>query len=319
MSRAKDILQIDLYDDIIIRFRGKDITPNLSKKSIGMIVYLLCMPYRQVSKSTLKDMFWTDSGENAAYNLRFNLWNIKKNIPEVNGENFIQTYGGVCRINPDYPLQKSGLDRVESLQGNITEEDLAPVMKSGNRMVFMEHFYLKDCDDFNDWLALERNNRERRIISVLSRAEQLFEEKKEYNTALEILERMVFLSPYEDDFYIKIMNIQAKQGNYSEAIKAYRRYSDYIRKELGVGPSKDMKEAYESISHRAEMEIGRFARIKDKAYTTDYAGVGELLRDILGGGHDNLFLQIDNWDGLDKKSKELIEALVKDKIITIGR
>lgn len=63
----------------------------------------------------------------------------------------------------------------------------------------MEHFYLKRCDDFNDWLTLERNNRERRIINALKRV-AVFLRKGEYKRALDILNKMVFLSPFEDVF-----------------------------------------------------------------------------------------------------------------------
>ncbi len=102
---SKDTLRIDLYGDVRIIFNDEDITQKFSKKSIGLIAYLLCTPSQQASKNTLKDLLWIDAGEKAAYNLRFNLWNIKKNIPEVGGENFIITSGNLCRINLPYKLR----------------------------------------------------------------------------------------------------------------------------------------------------------------------------------------------------------------------
>ena len=80
---STDTLKIELYGDMRIEFFGRDLIGVLSKKSVALIAYLMCAPSRQASKSTLKDLLWIDAGEKAAYNLRFNLWSIKKNIPEI--------------------------------------------------------------------------------------------------------------------------------------------------------------------------------------------------------------------------------------------
>lgn len=316
---GRDRLKIDIYGDIRIKFNDCDITQALSKKSIGIIVYLLCTQSQQASKNTLKDLFWIDAGEKAAYNLRFNLWNIRKYIPEVDGENFIITSGSACRINPSYPLEKDDLEKLEDIQEEIREEDLAEIAAKGSRLIFMEHFYLKDCDDFNDWLALERNNRERRVISALAKAEEFLEEKGDFQNALILLEKMMFLSPFEDDLHIKAIKIHEKMGNYGEAAREYKKYSSWLKKELGVSPSKNLRETYLSIAKKAQMDADGLIYIKDKVYDSDFAAAAEMIKDILSHFEKSIPVQIDNWNGLDEKSKELFETLAKEKIINIGR
>lgn len=124
---SKEILQISLYGDISIRLGERDIAGELSKKSVGLIAYLLCAPGRQISKDTLRDLFWIDAGDKAAYNLRFNLWNIKKHIPQAGGQEFIINSGGVAGIfiyfkagvtlgnNPD-PYNKERKNKMKKLK-----------------------------------------------------------------------------------------------------------------------------------------------------------------------------------------------------------
>ncbi len=100
----------------------------------------------------------------------------------------------------------------------------------------MEHFYLKRCDDFNDWLTLERNNRERRIINALKRVADSFEEKGEYKRALDILNKMVFLSPFEDDIHIRVMKIHQRMGNIGEAVREYNDYCSRLKKRTFCRP-----------------------------------------------------------------------------------
>ena len=120
----------------------------------------------------------------------------------------------------------------------IRDRDLADIIEKGSSLIFMEHFYLKRCDDFNDWLTLERNNRERRIINALKRVADSFEEKGEYKRALDILNKMVFLSPFEDDIHIRVMKIHQRMGNIGEAVREYNDYCSRLKKELSVGPSR---------------------------------------------------------------------------------
>ncbi len=135
----------------------------------GAHSYLMCAPSRQTSKSTLKDLLWIDAGEKAAYNLRFNLWSIKKNIPEIDGENFIITAGSTCRINPEYPVEKTGLERLENVN-DFSREDLADIIEKGSSLIFMGHFYLRrNVTISTTGSPWRENNRERRIINALKR------------------------------------------------------------------------------------------------------------------------------------------------------
>ena len=88
----------------------------------------------QASKSTLKDPLWIDAGEKAAYNSsQVQSLEHQKNIPEIDGENFIITAGSTCRINPEYPVvRKTGLERLENV--NDFSRDLADIIEKRDQV-----------------------------------------------------------------------------------------------------------------------------------------------------------------------------------------
>lgn len=315
---GKKTLAIELHGNLRFTFDNQDITAKLSKKSIGLIAYLLCSQSRQASKNTLEDLLWTDAGEKAAYNLRFNLWNIKKYIPEVEGQNFILSAGGVCRINPEYPLEQSGLTKLESWDDDKTfEEGIERLARKDMSLTFMEHFYLNGCDDFNDWLMLERSNRERRLTVALTRVADYLEEKGQFNEAIDVLKKLIHISPFEDTIHIRVMKIYQRMGNTSEAIKEYKSYCKWLQKELAVMPSGELKTAYFDILRASKTDEDGSLHIKEKVYDSDYAAICDMFKTIFAEV-EGMVVKIDNWDGLDKKSKELLEVLSREKIITLG-
>ena len=292
------VLTVDFYGDMQIQMDGKELREVLSKKSVALISYLMAAPARQVSKNALKDLFWIDAGEKAAYNLRFNLWNIKKNIPEIDGENFILTAGGVCSINPAYPVKKTGLEKLENIS-DFDEEELEEIIGKG--------------------AGLERSNRERRIINAGKKAADCFEKKGEHKRALDLLKNVAFLSPYEDDIHTRIMNIHRAMGNFGEAAGEYRNYCQKLKKDLSVTPSREVKEVYSDILAASRLNGAETVRIRNLDYNSEYAAAAEMLRGLFPEFECGMTVEIDNWDNLDQKSKEFFEAMVREKIIIIGR
>ena len=84
-------------------------------------------------------------------------------------------------------------------------------------------------------------------------------------------------------------------------------------------PSKELKESYADVLKCAQQEGAGVVRIEDKGYNSDFAAAAEMLKGILPGFESGITVEIDNWSSLDRPSQEFFEALVREKIITIGR
>lgn len=138
---------------------GKPVTTRLSAKSLAILVFLICHEQRRVTREKLASMFWAESYDTATYNLRYNLWNIKKVIPpDENGAEFLITSKDFCGINPAYRYT-SDLTRLEQLLEIHDEDAPADILLEINEILsreFLEDFYIRDSDEFNDWLLFER-------------------------------------------------------------------------------------------------------------------------------------------------------------------
>ena len=99
------MLTINMLGKGAIFHDGECISEKLSSKLVALICLLVLNKNRNMSKEKIISYLWPDSDDEAAKsNLRFNLWTIKKSIPQSgNGEDFIISGKDYCRINEKYP------------------------------------------------------------------------------------------------------------------------------------------------------------------------------------------------------------------------
>ena len=308
-------LRVDLYGNVRILFGDEDITGRISKKSMGVIAFLLSSPEEAVSKNTLKNLFWIDAGDKASYNLRFNLWNIKKCVPEIEGKTLILSDRTRCMINPEYPVEKGTLSRIYEGTSIDMEECLEEILKlKPTQLTYMENFALKDSDEFNDWLILERNRRERKLVQFLYSLADYLEERGRLQELLEILGRIAFLSPFEDDVCIRVMKTYYRQGNPGKALVEYRRYVSLLRKELGAGPSARVNMCRDMIAGERAEDNDDPMTVTLSPGSEDFSGALELLEAILANSDRRVRVCADKTD---RKSAELFERFEKTGLIEV--
>lgn len=75
------MLNIYFLGKSIIEYNSKRLEDQLGTKAIALICILLLNEERHLSREKIEGHLWPDSNTEAArYNLRYNLWVIKKNI-----------------------------------------------------------------------------------------------------------------------------------------------------------------------------------------------------------------------------------------------
>ena len=66
---------------------GADVSDQISSKAAAIIALVLMRETRQMRRSDIISYLWSESSDDAAkYNLRFNLWQIKKALVQADGE-----------------------------------------------------------------------------------------------------------------------------------------------------------------------------------------------------------------------------------------
>lgn len=243
------MLTINLLGKTKIEYDGREIEGQLSTKTIALISLLLIKMGKQLSREKIIGYLWPDSAEEAArYNLRYNLWLIKKAIPVSEwGEQFILTEKDCCSINSRYPffcdltaLQQYKPEEASSLQDLLE-------MKSLFRGEVLEGWYLKNCNEFNDMILFERMVCESKQVAVLHALAQRYHQEGKYQEALQVLKEMAALEPENEAFALEIMRAYISAGNRVGAINYYKSFEATLWNSLCISPEEELKKLYRTL------------------------------------------------------------------------
>lgn len=259
-------LYIQMFGPMGFTVSGKGVTTRLSAKSLAILGFLMCSDQRRASRDKLASMLWSESYDTATYNLRYNLWNIKKVIPaDENGEEFLLASKDACYINPNYRFT-SDLSRLEELLAvppeQASREQLSE-MKVILERELMEEFYIRDSSDFNDWLLFERTRYQKLSQQILERLLERYTAMQDPEGVRQTLEDLLRISPYEEEYYCRMMQLCIQQGERPAAIQYYQRCEDLLRSDLNLPPSRRLRELYLELVAQDQEAGGPQLRKKD--------------------------------------------------------
>jgi DNA-binding SARP family transcriptional activator len=258
-------LIINLLGNVEIYYDVKLINKKLSDKSIGILAVLLCNKYKKVNREKLSYMFWPDCFETANYNLRYNLWSIKKIIPnDENNQEFIISDNKYCYINPEYKFI-SDVTFLDNISFNENSNDIKTLedVKKLFRGEFLEDFYFKECDDFNDWIFSQRSIFQNMRIKTLNTLLNIYLNIENYHESNNILEEILLINPYDEESHYKLMNLLIKNNESNLAILHYKKYETTLRQDLNIFPQKKIKDLYLSLIDNKNIETVNFFTKKD--------------------------------------------------------
>ena len=232
-----------------IEYDGKNIEDQLGNKAIALICLLVLNERRYLSREKIIGYLWPDSTTDAAkYNLRYNLWLIKKNILEdKNNNSFIKADTECCSINSKYEFNCDIVDimKFKASCGDSVESILK--LKKLFRGDLLEGCYFNKCDEFNDLIIYERINFEQRKVKILQRLVEVYENDKRYEDCIEVLNEILEIEPYDEKMALKLMDIYQKSGKRAIAINYYNEFSYNLSCSLGIYPSKELRNKYNEI------------------------------------------------------------------------
>jgi len=225
-----------------------EITKELSKKAIAIIIYILLSKDQKVSREKLMDLFWGDRNEKAArYNLRHNLWKIRRVFRMNNLEDdWLDADYQHIRISDSYSVETDAYDLCVSLETmeDICEDlepDKVPKILSIYGGHFMDRFYLSDCEDLNDWIYFKREEFQKMYLDILLKLGEYCEEKNWIESSICVFREIQFLMPYDDDVHFKLINNLIKIGDRYNAVRCFERFKKKLREDLNIPTSEDLR------------------------------------------------------------------------------
>lgn len=249
-------LTVRMLGDVEISQAGISLLPKLSSKSMAIIALLICHDHRKLTREKIASMLWADSFETANYNLRYNLWNLKKVVPPYNGEDFILSTKEACSINPAYPFRADVTELAQLDASVMGEMDVTALnqMKNVLKGEFMDQFYIKDSEEFNDWILFERAKYQKLYVQCLNILLKKYTSREQTELVIDLLEEMLQINPYDEEIHYRLMEAHVQQGSRYLAILQYKKCNTLLREELNIIPQKKIKDLYLSIIDAQEAE-----------------------------------------------------------------
>ncbi|TCO77940.1 AfsR/SARP family transcriptional regulator [Marinisporobacter balticus] len=263
-------LEIYVLGNLKIDWENKHILEKLSDKAIGLFCYLAVNKGKKLSRDKLAAYFWDSSNINSArYNLRYNLWTLRKVIKQdENGKDILLSKKDICMINPEANFYMD-IFEINDIFNQIDEKNLHRYKGNLERLKklykgeFLEGFYLKKSIEFNDWVFYEREKFQRKYIDILYKLTYLYEANAEYDKAINLLEEMIMINPLKEEIYVQLIKVYIKIGDRKAALNQYERCCTILREELNIGPMEHTKKLYEKIKE-TNVEFNKFNTLEEK-------------------------------------------------------
>lgn len=238
--------------DLVIKGQSK--LGQLSSKAMVLLCYLASNKGKVLSREKLASLFW-DSGnmETARYNLRYNLWMLRKALRIKDREKeIIVSQKEFCSFHVSQDMYIDILD-FEDLAEFVHEKDEYTCIsrleqaKKVYRGEFLEGCYIKNCPELNDWIFYERERLQRKYFDVLYQLIYYYKKISEYTKAVDILEEMLKLNPLQEELYLEAIEIFLAKGDRNAALNQYKKCCKVLREELNIGPTESIKKVYQQI------------------------------------------------------------------------
>ncbi|QIB68931.1 hypothetical protein Ami103574_06160 [Aminipila butyrica] len=256
-------LMVNMMGRVEFKYGEKNLEHKLSNKGIALISLLMLHMEKGVSRERLISFLWADSDEEAAkYNLRYNLWNIKKVIhADKSGHEFIVANKDYCQLNHDYDFESDLLKLMtfESRGADPSIEELYSC-KQLFRGDFLEGIYLRNCDEFNEKIILERIVYQNKYVALLNAIAEKYEVYENFEECVTILNELVCIEPYNEKVVQRQMKAYIGLGKRSEAINCYKKFEAALRSDLNISPTQELKLLYNELLEKPQVIMKAFSR-----------------------------------------------------------
>jgi len=247
MIEPEPLLTIHLLGKFRLAYGDQLVTDIETPRLQALLAYLLLQRSAPVSRLKLASLFWPDSSEKQARtNLRHLVHVLRNALPEAN--RFLSFEGHALGWKPSAPFW---LD-VAELERAAAQAD------SGYTLQQAVNLYTGDLlpDLYHDWVLEERERLQSLFLNALERLIDSLEDQGDFSQAISCAQRLLRQDPLREDTYRGLMRLHARARNPAGVISAYQACTEVLRRDLGIEPSPETRQALRQFSAPAVGEMG---------------------------------------------------------------
>jgi TolB-like protein len=211
----------------------------ISKKAQALLAYLAVESGRAHTREQLATLLWSETGEERArHNLRQALSKIR-----ACSDSLLIARGESLKIDP------------ASCTADVFEFERLAKSKDPDELRRCLELYRGDLLDgltpheavYDEWLLLARGRLRRIACETADQLVKTLVSQDRTDEAIEALNRRLVMDPACEPAHSKLMELLARIGRRSDALRQYQACVDALQRELGAEPSAETKSLYTRI------------------------------------------------------------------------
>jgi TolB-like protein/Tfp pilus assembly protein PilF len=231
-----------------------------TRKARALLAYLAARPSRAHSRDEIAELLWgARADEQARGSLRRTLSDLRKALPIDNGE-WLISEGDTIKLDGDsIDVDVAQFERLAGGEASTLEQ--AAELYQGE---FLAGFGL-DEQAFEEWLRTERERLRQLALKMLTRLLAHHAAGNALEPAIRTGTRLLALDPANEPAHRTLIQLYARQGRRSEALRQYRSCCEALMRELGVGPDAATEALHRDLQQPATTadEVARSADMEE--------------------------------------------------------
>ncbi len=227
--------------EVIINNRQINDSDWRSNRAKEILYYLLAHPKGETSEQ-ISTALWPDlSPAKGSSNFHINLFRARQALfPGI----FIME-NGIYKINPDIRIwfDVNEFEWSLSLAEKTTEDEKKDIALEYALELYGGSFL---PGFYTDWIENRRRELENTYLRAISQSAEINAKQGNYTTAIKLLEKYLAIDPYQEDIYCQIMRSHLALNNKPSAMRAYKQYLDTLKREEEI-PA-EIKNLYKQLS-----------------------------------------------------------------------
>jgi DNA-binding SARP family transcriptional activator/predicted ATPase len=211
--------------------------PLKRRKSRALLYYLAAQP-QPVTRRQVAALLWGDhTDETARHNLRTTLYSLRQELGDhLRTE---EEWISLDDVEVDARAFAAALEHPKSNQLDSVLE-----LYRGD---FLSDFDLPDGEEYENWIAVEREHYRRLAIGGFQLVSQRHEAAGDSSAALAALSRALALDPFQEDLQREALRLHYYAGDRAGAIRRYEEFTRLLENEMGVQPMAETRTLYSDI------------------------------------------------------------------------
>ena len=241
----------------LVEFKGRAVKLE-TRKAAALLAYL-SLNQGGCSREAVATMFWQDGNQQKALaNLRRTLSSLNSSLPgwiDADRVTIRLKHNDRLRVDVEVFNQLlSQLKQHDHPESEVCDECLSTLNKVVElyRGDFMEGLNLTDAPTFDDWQLFHRDGLRQEFADVLQRISFGYSGRSQWDQAITHARRWVAMDPLHEPAYRALMNLYARSGQRTVALRQYDELVRLLKEQAGQEPEEETRRLYNQIRGQAE-------------------------------------------------------------------